>query len=297
MTIGRYRVYSVLQSIPVTLWLAVAVFTAITGNNGVSAKEAVSIESVSRIADGTRIENLKIDGWSHLVLLATPQPSSGDVERLSRTVKRYASMFSTVIAANVVKSGKIHRLNRIGIGLAMEDGDGFRIASQRAETPTHGLGMISSRVLGSIEESFDRLKLTASRPGFVVIDSPAVIQIDGKHHEQVARHLIWVHPTSGNLASAVWFIKTGDAPKVIDHQGVILPASFHESRRLHVDANEIFFGIPSDKTFALEALPPGESFPFKPALAKSASQSQLPESTLAEIFKVLNERTHGSPGL
>ncbi|QDS86012.1 hypothetical protein EC9_01700 [Rosistilla ulvae] len=229
--------------------------------------------AISRIAAGTLISPDGLRGWSDVVLVATPKVTDGEVSEVSQMVLRYAAMLTTVIAADAHEVQGQYQLRRIGIGMAVADGENFRIVSDRDGEA--GLGMIGRQVLQAAEQSLDRVTVALRLATAIVIDSPALVAVGKQHEKVVARHLIWVQPKSGSVSSAVWFIRGGESPEVVDGQGMFLPENFRETRHLHVDVGEFFLGIPGPNAFAMQGLPPGKPFPLAAPHAAAACATPL----------------------
>ncbi|MEZ6090552.1 MAG: hypothetical protein R3C05_21535 [Pirellulaceae bacterium] len=257
---------------------------------GTCSKEPQA-EPLKRIATGAAITEQGVDGWSHLVLLATPQVSSGDVSDVSKMILRYAEMFTTVIAANTEVVDERYRLAELGVGLAVSDQSNFRIvsggSSDEKDVPSANLGMIAKSVLQAAERSLEKISITFRHDSAVLIDCPAIVAVDGKHRDFLARHLVWVHPQSGVLSSAVWFVDRAAIRQVLDNAGVLLPGNFREKRSLHVLRREFLFGIPGERAFAMNQLPGGKPFTFDESSAEVAASESWTINDLQAIAKHL----------
>ncbi|QDV15242.1 hypothetical protein CA51_51550 [Rosistilla oblonga] len=251
--------------------IATLVTAVLTASDCCAETDEPSI--ISKIPAGKLITADGLQDWTNTVLVATPKVTGGEVDKVSEMVLRYAAMFTTVIAVDVQKVQGEHRLQRIGLGIAVADGDNFRIVSARDGSA--GLGMIGTQVLQAAEQSLDRVTVALRLATAITIDSPAVVAVGGQHEKVVARHLIWAQPKSGSVSSAVWFIRGGESPEVVDGQGMFLPENFRETRHLHVDVGEFFLGIPGPKAFAMQGLPPGKPFPLAASHAAAACATPL----------------------
>ena len=253
--------------------------------SGIARAEETQTFPLQRLDAGTLISAENVQGWTGVVLLATPQVTSGDVANVSKMIIRYAEMFTTILTANTQQTLGRYRLSEVGVGLAVAEGPNFRVvsASQRSKEPdkaSASLGMIATSVLKAAERSLDKMTVSFHHDSAVLVDCPALVAVQGKHQELLARHLVWVHPKSGSISSAVWFVEALPVPKVFENKGVLLPAGFRETRRLHVSQAEFLFGIPSERAFALETLPAGKPFQFDEA---SSAAAVSPSWSLEEL--------------
>ncbi|QDV71499.1 hypothetical protein Poly24_52360 [Rosistilla carotiformis] len=254
---------------------------------GACRADADDEAAISRLPAGSLVSANGLEGWSDLVLVATPDVTGGEVSGVSQVVLRYAEMFTTVIAADVHQVQGEHRLQRVGIGMAVADGENFRIVSD--QDGAAGLGMIGAQVLQAAEQSLDHLTVALRLATAIVIDSPALVAVDKRHEKVVARHLIWVQPKSGLVSSAVWFIRGGEPAEVVDGQGMFLPENFRETRHLHVDVGEFFLGIPGPKAFAMQGLPRGKPFPLAAPHAAAACATPLTIDDFRALAQYLSE--------
>lgn len=267
----------ILQAVTIMLAFAVTIDIDASDCRAESDESAV----ISRIDAGSIVTPTGLDGWSNVVLVATPKVTSGEIDKVSQIVMRYAAMLTTVIAADAQKIDGQYQLQRIGLGLAAADGENFRVVSSRGGNA--GFGMIGARVLEAAEKSLDRVTVALHHPMAKIIDSPAIVFVGNQHQEVVARHLIWVQPKTGVISSAVWLIGGDDRSAVLKDHGVLLPANFRETRHLHVDVSEFVLGIPGAKAFAMEGLPPGKLFPIVGPQARAASATPPTIDDLAVI--------------
>ncbi|MEO8272370.1 MAG: hypothetical protein ABI557_21860, partial [Aureliella sp.] len=144
--------------------------------------------------------------------------------------------------------------------------------------------------------------ITARTSTRMIVDTPAVVLRHAEHHEFVMRHFIWVEPTTGRNAALVWLIdhdRVGK-PFVDEHEPPRwAPAGLQEDRAIHVDGKEFnFIGIPSEKAFAVEDLPPGKPIPWTSEARVLAAKSSYRADELHSLSLALNamlQATRESP--
>ena len=159
------------------------------------------------IAPGTVIANQPPKGWSHLVIKSIPHLASGDLETLPRTAFRTATLFRTVILADVGRSiddPAKFVLRKVGIGLCVPDppkGD-VVVHSSRLEELGVRLGMVERIVLRSAEAELAKGRLIASGPAFALYRGPTIMQVGQVHHKVEMTYALLVDERSGALRVA-----------------------------------------------------------------------------------------------
>ena len=78
--------------------------------------------------------------------------------------------------------------------------------------------------------------------------------------------------------------------QVINEPMRVVTTGTVEDRGIHVDGSEFMLGIPSERAFALESLPPGISVPWptEHRIVDLASKSSYDERQLLELSSTLN---------
>ncbi len=262
---------------------------------------------VTKVPAGTVIGDTAPDGWTHVLLVAKPRVTDGDVDAISDTVAKYASLWKFVILARTSPEtggenggGRAEdrwQLDDVAVGLAAERQGRLVVASgpphPDAEPPE--LGLIQRQLLSAAEASLDDMRIIARRTTLAIFDSSGVVRQQQQNRERIVRTLVWVSPTSGQVMTAIWLLKQGadNGFQMASDHGVVLPPGFREDRRLYVDADLITLGIPSPRAFSLVQLPPGKRFPIGGELARAASRSRYTQSHIEELAGLLNGAIRG----
>jgi hypothetical protein len=225
---------------------------------------AVRQPAVVRIAPGTLVGAKPPTTWSHLVLKSLPRLASGDLDTLPSTAARTATLFRTVILADVARSP--HRagpyvLRRIGIGLSAPDrrGRDVVIAPGRAAEVEVDLGLTDRIVLDVAEEQLSRGKLTAATSTFALYRAPAAMLVGGAHRDVEVCYAFLVDPERGGLRTLVWARDMGETDEPAPERVVELPANLVYDCRLDVKAKRLLGALPVSWSFAMTGLPPGRA--------------------------------------
>jgi hypothetical protein len=254
------------------LVLTTSIFRAAGDNVREESGQAAQPERV-RIAAGTVVGQRPPRTWSHLVLKSIPRLASGDLGTLPRSAFRTATLFRTVILADVGQSAAHPAsfvLRRVGIGLCVPDptkGD-VVVQSSRLEALGVGLGMVEKIVLRSAEAELAKGRLIASGPTFALYRGPTMMQVGQLHHSVELTYAILVDEHTGALRVLVWSQEAGETGLAAPATLVELPPNLVFDCPLNVKAERLLGTVPVSWSFAMENLPPGRPVALSPGLAR-----------------------------
>jgi hypothetical protein len=231
------------------------------------------------IRPGTVIGTRGPEGWTHLVLKSQPRLPEGERRRVSQTTAYYATLLFTATAAAVEaqeQNGvKRYRLARIGLGVGLNvRGRGDIIVSPETQQMLGAdLGFAGRIVLSEFYEKLKGIRLVAVSPTAAVMDTPAFMPRGRGHAPVVLRYAFLVDPDSGRLDTLVWRIDRDDRGQ---YQGTVgpmewLPPNKQVDAVLQVDTNEFTLGVPSERAFAVTAIPAGQMRFVIPAGLRAAA--------------------------
>ena len=291
-------------------WLTLALL--VSQHVGVAhAQEFVTTaHELSRIEAGTLVSTDitadKTTGhWNRVVLLARPRIASGDVESLSTAIRDSVSDFVLTILASVEEFHDAtigqprFRLVDIGVGYSTQvDGEMRTVTVADADKVGVKLGIFPRMLLAENEKKLATATIIARTSTLMIIDTPAVVLRGTEHHECVMRHFIWVEPTSGRNAALVWLIDRDNAGNpVVDASEPPrwAPAGLREDCAIHVDRKEFnFIGIPNERAFALEDLPPGKPISWTAEACALAAKPSYQTEELRSLSFALNAMLQSS---
>jgi hypothetical protein len=239
-----------------------------------------------RIAAGTVVGQRPPRAWSHLVLKSIPRLASGDLETLPRSAFRTATLFRTVILADVGRSADDPArfvLRKVGIGLCVPDppkGD-VVVRSSRLEALGVSLGMVERFVLRTAEAELAKGRLIAAGPTFALCRGPAMMQVGQVHREVEISYAFLVNEHTGTLRVLAW-------PQEVTKAGLTPPMKLVELTpnlvfdcRLNVKAERLLGTVPVSWSFAMESPPPGKPVPITPDLARFLARDAQPSDSEA----------------
>ena len=264
----------------------------------IAAGQEKTAKSVSILPAGTVIGDKSAKQWNRTLLLAKPRISSGDVDSLSEDVRKTVSSFVLSILATIegyddAASGqKRYRLRDVGIGYAMQQDDKLlTVSSSKQSEMKLGLNFVGSQMLKTNEQQLKTARMIASTSTIYMFDTPSIMLIGGKHVKLITRHFIWIDSKSGSSSMLVWLVakdKSGNW-RVASKSLQWVPTGTQEDRKVHVDGDQFFLGIPkNERAFALESLPPGKAAEWSTEAITLASRQSYDPLSLRSLALALN---------
>jgi hypothetical protein len=223
------------------------------------------------IAPGTQVDKAPPPGWSHLIIKSIPRLASGDLDTLPGTASETATLFRTVILADVRpvggRDGGRFVLRRIGLGLCVPVRGRDTVVTTRS-LPELGvdLGFVERTVLGHAEQELRRGRLIARTSTFAVHSGPTLIRSGTAHREILLRYGVVVDPATGTLRTAIWEVDTDPARRIAARSMVLLPPSLVDDCEVDVIADKILGSVPVNWSFAMRGLPAGRPLPISGGL-------------------------------
>jgi hypothetical protein len=250
------------------------------------------------VSAGTLVDARPPGTWSHLVIKSLPHLTSGDLQTLPRSAFRTASLFRTVILADVGRSAEnpgTFAIRRVGIGLCVPNQEGRDVVVQsgRLEESGVSLGMMEKVVFKTAEAELLRGRMIAATPTFVLYRGPAVHQGERAHRKVMLYYALMVGRTSGALRTFVW--ARGDYAAASTEVVELEPNLVYDCR-LNVEAQRVLGAVPVSWSFAMESLPPGRSRTVLSDISRVISQSGAGAPDSSTIEKQLRQILIGNSG-
>ena len=280
----------------VSVSLVVLIGLAIDAN----ANAQGAIRSLEQIAPGTIVPNeqsaVTTTRWNRVVLLAKPQIVSGDIDSLSAGIRQAATSFTLTLLASVTPATQAdgstkYQLREVGVGYSYPiGGQPTVLTAATAKQLGASLGFIQSRVLEQNEQNLPDVRVVVQTTTLLIFDTPAIMLRSGQHRDFTTRHMVWVDPNSGSSATLVWLLgKDASGNMVPANEPLkLVPPGTKELRRIHIDGNQFFFGVPNKYAFALEDLPPGKKIQWTRELAGAAAHATYDADRLSRLSAALN---------
>ncbi len=244
------------------------------------------------LSAATRVGDSPPDGWSHLVMKSVPRLASGEWDALPVAAQKTATMFRTVILADVEGLGLDQQfiLTRVGIGICIPSRDGKKedivVTSDRLESLSVKLSTVDEIVLDAVESELTEARIISRTSTFALLRTPATMLVQGKHSKVDLYYAFCVDPSTGRLRVCVWSmwpptVKQPPPPEVID----LAPKTTFDCG-LDVHAKRVLGTIPYSWSFAIRKLPTGQRFKVaKPMGEKIVAITKRPIDVDAEEFE------------
>ena len=240
------------------------------------------------IPPGTVVGKTAPEGWTHLILFATPTLTKEALAETPRTAADYARLLKFVLLARTKKVGTTYRLDTLVRGFAV-DIDGKETIIDTKKTMGARLGLFGNRILTENEKHFEaNVRQVARTPTMVLFDAQAVMRQGKEHVQMVNRHAILVDPVTGKVSTFVWLLSKSDAGYAFADKAMqLLPENMREARMLSVQRDKFVLGIPTAEAFALWRVPQGKAIAFGPNLSKVAALKDLKREDVTTLEKIL----------
>lgn len=258
---------------------------------------------VTFLRPGTMVESIAPKGWTYLVLKSIPRIESGEVDTLPAIALRTATMFRTVIVADVRRPAgeQTFRLVRIGLGLCVPYDGVDTVVTASDDTPARAaLGFVESQVLARAEQELRKGRLLAYTPTFALYGGPCKLRTRAGHVEVWILHGLLVDPTTGTLTTVAWAVPADEDSKLAPATLVRLGPRLVYTCGLDVIAERALGTVPVNWSFAACSLPPGDLIVVPPNLREEFLRARTVSSRAGELegrLRTLLGATGPSPAL
>ena len=156
------------------------------------------------------------EGWTHLVIKSIPELQVGRPGQPADVANKTATMFHTVMLADVQPLGldKQFILSRVGLAMCVPAKDGTNddvvVSSDRLEALSIKLSTVEQMVLEAAEAELAESRIIAFTSTFALLRSPAMLVVDGKHQKVDLYYAFCVDPATGRLRVGAWSMWPGD---------------------------------------------------------------------------------------
>ncbi len=284
------------------VWVIALAVVTVTPAPRLQAQDDPAVRSLTRIAAGTKVGDRNANRWNRIVLLAKPRLASGDVDELSETVRKASTAFTLTILATVkpysATDGSLrYQLAEVGVGYSVPiKGVQTVISYDTVQTQGADPGFIGRQVLSTNEEQLKKVVIVVRSTTLLIFDTPGIVHRQGKHRDYKIRHLVWIDPKTGQGATVVWLLGKDEQDQLrpANEPLKLIATGTTEDRKIHVDGSEFFLGIPSERAFALEDLPPGQAIGWTAPLAEVAALPAYSPESLSGLSAALNQAIEAS---
>lgn len=228
-----------------------------------------------------------------MLLLAKPRIASGDTEKLTESIRESVSGLTLTILATISKDDNDrYRLAEVGVGYSVPaDGKQMVVTVASASQLGVKLGFVANQMLRENENHLADVVQIANTSTWSMFDAPAILHRGGRHQDYTVRHLCWINPTTGNAATLVWLLANDSkgVTRIVNEPLRVVATGTAEDRRIHVDGSQFLFGIPNERAFALESLPPGPAMAWPDPVSPLVSKRDYTNQELVDLVAYLNQ--------
>ena len=220
------------------------------------------------IAPGTVIERGPPAGWSHLIIKSLPRVKASEIPRIPKNVfvsrdevvQRVTWMFTAFTADVVEERQGLHnrfRLRAIGLGLgANVNGRDTVLSVEWARQTGTKLGWIQEETLKTGYVVQKRSRVVVHGPSFALIDTPVTFRCGTNNRMLRFRYALLVDPPTGRLDVLCWRLGA-EAGECADlGRAVLLKPDAIDDAQLLVDPSGFTAGLPGERAFGVDDLPP-----------------------------------------
>jgi hypothetical protein len=245
--------------------LFVAIGLLILDSYQIHAKPPLEIEKprLVMLAPGTVVDGDLSSDWSDRVIRSVPRLASGKTATLPVSAKNAATLFRTVILADVAREREGYRLRSVGVGNAIPfSGREVVVTPDGPDDARETLSTIESIVCKKAFEELGRGRLVAATPTFALLLTPARLVVRGKHEEVDLYYAMIVDPKSGDVRTLNWATLPGQHKPPV--QVTLLPSDAAFDCGLDVTVTRKLGPWSVAWSFAMASLPPGRRIAVTP---------------------------------
>lgn len=247
------------------------------------------------LLDRGEIDVTAASGWNRIVLISQPRLAEGATELVPSSFQTPLSQLWLTICAEVVSNpqSQQYELKQVGIAYCVEKKGKLCIVSNNiASTPLQDLGFYGRQILSENEKQLRNVRLVGSDFNWLMFDAEAMVRQQDSNLAAKMRHAIYFDPNRNAISTLVWLIPSSsngnsnvsENTRPAFHR---VPENTREDRRIFVDRNQFFLGIPNSKAFGLMALP-GEPTSIPNEAHRSAMRSVMTPQELSEFLRQLS---------
>jgi hypothetical protein len=192
-----------------------------------------------------------------------PRIESGDVDSLPSFAESTATLFRSVIFADVrsdPRSNRGFRLARVGLGLCVPaDGTEMVVTPETASSLPVTLGFVERQVLDKASEQLVKARLVCRTPTMGILAAPSELKASDGHRSIYLFYAILVGAGSERIKTYVWAVDAEPEARTPPRVLTLLPRGLLYPCGLDVAAERLLGTIPVGWSFAMCALPPGKA--------------------------------------
>jgi hypothetical protein len=261
------------------------------GASRASASVGPSLPELVFLKPGTGVLDKQPAGWSHLVIRSVPRLASGDLRSLPASAATTATLFRTVILADVRRGSNDrgeYRLARIGVAMCVPRKEGDVVVDPaNASALGISLSAVQRIVLDRAQTELARGRLVVRTPTFALFRTPATIVGGQRHRAADLYYGFLVDARTGHLQTLVWSVVTSPESRSSPKSVVVMSPAQVFDCALDVSASRLLGALPVSWSFAMAYLPRGEKAAAPPRLMDQIEAASLDRSRAVDIEAAL----------
>jgi hypothetical protein len=255
------------------------------------ADDGTGLPQLAHLDAGLSVAGAVPKGWTHRVIRSLPRLASGEIATLPDSAKASATLFRTVILAQVTKGPRGHALSWIGVGNAVPFGDReVIITPEGPEDVRASLSTVERIVANAADSELKRGRIVARSPTFALFRTPAKLVINGAHRDVDLYYALLVDPETGAMKTLTWATPAGEATH--PRRVVALPPDARFDCALDVAVNGRVGPLNVSWSFAMADLPEGRRLDVPADSARTIGEvaaGRGEPATLERIWRELAE--------
>ncbi len=157
------------------------------------------------LAAGTKVDGPTADGQGQRVIRSVPRLASGDIASLGASSRDTATLFRSVILADVEATDRGHRLRRISVATAVPfEGREVVVTADGPADVRASLGILGRLVANAADTQVNRGRIVARTPTFALYLTPGKLLVDGHHKVVDLHYAILADPATGRVETITW---------------------------------------------------------------------------------------------
>jgi hypothetical protein len=220
------------------------------------ADDGTGLPRLTHLDPGLSIAGAIPKGWTQRVIRSLPRLASGEISTLPDSAKASATLFRTVILAQVTRGPRGYALSWLGVGNAVPFGEREVIVTPEGPDDVRAsLSTVERIVANAADSELNRGRIVARSPTFALFRTPAKLVIDGAHRDVDLYYALLVDPETGALKTLNWATPAGEPTR--PRRVVALPPDARFDCALDVAVNGKVGPLNISWSFAMADLPEG----------------------------------------
>jgi hypothetical protein len=221
------------------------------------------------IPSGTTVDGRLPSEWTERVIRSVPRLASGEIETLPASGRKSATLFRTIILAQVAGKTGAYRLQSLGLGNAVPfKGHEVVVTPEGPPDVRRSFSAVEKLVAGVAYKELTRARIVCRTPTFALLRTPSRLVVGGAHAEVELYYAVLVEPGTGRLMTLNFSVRSGVAAIPPRITRLTRDQTFDCGLDVAVDGK--LGPVNLSWSFAMAAPPPGRMIVVPPSMARAA---------------------------